>query len=598
MLFSLTVVLGVLSLVASSAEFGSLNEDNALKFFEGLVGSMSKDPSYRLPKEWRDENGNLKKANLRDISAGLKAVNSQDSTVKTQVKECVGITPKAATYTDPTTKVDYTVNYEYSISTSPCIWMQGNLAAVNMNFNTATSSATLTPIAFAGTATGFACNNCYAYVGAKIGFSMNCALLATTPSCSIGFSTGGGIGYNVNLAMTNPTLTGSSTVNVASTTTAITLFQDPSTGLYIEVAGYSLDITVTGDLTAKGSTTAASGFSTQANFNLGMTTAGAYVQGFDAAVVVNPPTVSASGLTLSANADINYQVVPTITWNIGDAFTSSLTGTNAVYATFKTPFTAEYMFTEAATNTACTSGQALSVNCVLTGVTTKVASVPYTVSVTASSGPAALYTSAAGTSCLTASSASSSGSSSTDPACFAGSETVSMQSGESKLISEIKVGDVVLASDMQGNTKYSEVIAVPHGVNQITAHFSQIATAERDIKLTPDHLILSGACGSASMSLVQAGDVEIGACIMTVNGQQEVTSNIIVQSVGIYTIVTKDSEFVVVNGIIASPFAVNHLASNAFYNIHRTLYAVSPMLVGSGLVKAATEAFGSIVASV
>ena len=51
-----------------------------------------------------------------------------------------------------------------------------------------------------------------------------------------------------------------------------------------------------------------------------------------------------------------------------------------------------------------------------------------------------------------------------------------------------------------------------------------------------------------------------------------------VQGKGLYTIVTKE-EYVVVNGIIASPFAVNHMLANLYYNVHRLVYASAPSLL-------------------
>jgi hypothetical protein len=34
-----------------------------------------------------------------------------------------------------------------------------------------------------------------------------------------------------------------------------------------------------------------------------------------------------------------------------------------------------------------------------------------------------------------------------------------------------------------------------------------------------------------------------------------------------------------VNGIIASPFGVNHMMANLYYNIHRLVYASAPVLL-------------------
>jgi hypothetical protein len=61
-----------------------------------------------------------------------------------------------------------------------------------------------------------------------------------------------------------------------------------------------------------------------------------------------------------------------------------------------------------------------------------------------------------------------------------------------------------------------------------------------------------------------------------------------VRGQGLYTIVTKD-EYLVVNGIIASPFAYNHMVANLFYNIHRFVYAFVPTLSGHPVCRAVNE---------
>lgn len=44
-----------------------------------------------------------------------------------------------------------------------------------------------------------------------------------------------------------------------------------------------------------------------------------------------------------------------------------------------------------------------------------------------------------------------------------------------------------------------------------------------------------------------------------------------------------------VNGIIASPFGGNHMVANLFYNIHRFVYALSPLMLTSTLLHTANE---------
>jgi len=182
--------------------------------------------------------------------------------------------------------------------------------------------------------------------------------------------------------------------------------------------------------------------------------------------------------------------------------------------------------------------------------------------------------------------------------CFGGAETVQMEDGTAKRIVELHVGDRILSADSEGKTRFSAVVALPHEPNSMYAVLSHITTEQgKDIKLSGDHLILSGACGSA-LALVEAKTVVSGSCVLTVDGQEVVSSNQDTGSQdGLYTVVTED-DFVVVNGFVASPFGENHAVGNAFYNIHRAVAAVSPGLLESSIAKVANLAFGSIVSGV
>ena len=180
------------------------------------------------------------------------------------------------------------------------------------------------------------------------------------------------------------------------------------------------------------------------------------------------------------------------------------------------------------------------------------------------------------------------------PSCFAGTESVTMQNGEVKRISDIQVGDIVLAADVSGKTSFSPVVYVPHRENEDRATFVHITTVSlRDVKMTLNHIIPAGLCGS-ELPLVHASKVSAGECIMTVTGQEMVDSVSTVQGKGIYTIVTNE-EFVVVNGIIASPFGANHMMANLYYNVHRLLYALVPALMASALLQSINEKFGIVI---
>ena len=165
-----------------------------------------------------------------------------------------------------------------------------------------------------------------------------------------------------------------------------------------------------------------------------------------------------------------------------------------------------------------------------------------------------------------------------------------MESGEVRLISDIRVGDRVLAADAGGRTSFSDVVFVPHRANNDDALFTHITTASgRDIKMTPSHLILAGSCSSSGpLPLTYASTVSVGDCVMTVSGKDTVSTVETVQGKGLYTIVTKE-EYVVVNGIIASPFAANHMLANLYYNVHRLVYASAPFLLNYPSLHIANE---------
>ena len=82
--------------------------------------------------------------------------------------------------------------------------------------------------------------------------------------------------------------------------------------------------------------------------------------------------------------------------------------------------------------------------------------------------------------------------------------------------------------------------------------------------------------------------VAVGDCIMTVTGEEKVTSVERVWGEGVYTVVT-NAEYVVVNGIIASPFGVNHVMGNLYYNVHRMVYASAPALLKLYWLSSANE---------
>jgi Hint module len=203
--------------------------------------------------------------------------------------------------------------------------------------------------------------------------------------------------------------------------------------------------------------------------------------------------------------------------------------------------------------------------------------------------------------------------------CFSAQDTCLLQDGTVKLIPDVRVGDRILAADEYGNLQYSEVIAVPHNRNSVQATFVKLVTSTgRDIHMTPYHIIPVGNCpvplmmsSTSSTSattttedpitlpldsayirmrtyahseapeegqtnprlasdLTFAKDITIGSCVHTVLGLEEVVDVKLISMEGVYTVVTRE-EFVVVNGMVASPFAISHTFAHLLYNVHRTI---------------------------
>ena len=146
-------------------------------------------------------------------------------------------------------------------------------------------------------------------------------------------------------------------------------------------------------------------------------------------------------------------------------------------------------------------------------------------------------------------------------------------------------------------TSFSNVVVVPHPTsNTDKATFVKLSIVSGlDVKMTTDHLVLGGACDKP-LSLVTAGSLRDGDCLQTVSGSEVVSATITSESQGVHTVVTASSDdLLVVNGIVASPFAANHLVANSFYNIHRALHKIAPTIASHPVVAKVMQAFGEMV---
>lgn len=187
-----------------------------------------------------------------------------------------------------------------------------------------------------------------------------------------------------------------------------------------------------------------------------------------------------------------------------------------------------------------------------------------------------------------------------DDDCFAGSETVLLQSGVSKAIMDVAVGDVVQVVGADGRLKFSEVVFLPHGANTKETVFTELQMLPgNSLRATADHLVMNGPCGADAFEMTAMKNVPEGSCVQTTSGPSEVTGSALVVDYGVYTIVTKEtSGLVVVNGVYASSFAHNHWLVNHYYNIHRAVYEFAPSLLKNRDVVAANLIVGDLALSV
>ena len=121
---------------------------------------------------------------------------------------------------------------------------------------------------------------------------------------------------------------------------------------------------------------------------------------------------------------------------------------------------------------------------------------------------------------------------------------------------------MILSADREGNISATKVLFLPHKTNTIRRNFDEIETKRgKKIQMTPNPLL--PLCDG---SLVTARSLEEGDCVMTTNGADVVIkTKESIEGRGIYTAVT-ENEFLVVDGIVASPFALAHGIAHSFFN--------------------------------
>lgn len=174
--------------------------------------------------------------------------------------------------------------------------------------------------------------------------------------------------------------------------------------------------------------------------------------------------------------------------------------------------------------------------------------------------------------------------------CFAATDTATLRSGAVKPLSELRVGDEIQTADAKGELSFAKVVFLPHKNNSAVTKFVEVETySGKRVRATSQHLLV--ACDG---TLVCASSVKIGSCLRSIDGDDTVMRIQNTMAEGYQTVVT-ENEFVVINGLVASPFAMVHWAVHWYYNLHRFLFKYFPSVVTATSVLSANEAVGSAV---
>lgn len=174
--------------------------------------------------------------------------------------------------------------------------------------------------------------------------------------------------------------------------------------------------------------------------------------------------------------------------------------------------------------------------------------------------------------------------------CFTGDSTVQIATGETRLLSQLRVGDQVLTMDSDDQLRFSEVYMFLDRDDQIRREFVRIETEnEQTIIVTPSHLIYTWQSNDANtLTTADTADfrfadlIRIGDFVLVnVNSTLEprrVTKLTREIHRGVYAPLTYDGT-IIVNSIAASCYALiekHSLAHTAFMPM-RSLHRIEEM---------------------
>jgi Hint module len=99
--------------------------------------------------------------------------------------------------------------------------------------------------------------------------------------------------------------------------------------------------------------------------------------------------------------------------------------------------------------------------------------------------------------------------------CFSGESTAELSSGERVPVSQLNIGDMVLAVDAQGNTVYDKVFRVTHWKPEELMEYVAITTdSGKTIKMSGMHYLHANQCCDLD-NMTKAADIRVGDYVFT-----------------------------------------------------------------------------------
>lgn len=202
-----------------------------------------------------------------------------------------------------------------------CMYLDVDVGKQGLNWNTATNSVATASIDLSGGNTdklSATCNNCYAVMGGKITYKVDCAIKvqqASQSSCTVKMFVGGGVKFNLDVAVTKLNLSADVVNKNIFSGSKTEVFYDPSTSISISVTP-NLSVGFKGTAVATGALRLQT--SMDSSVALGVTCAapaGTLNVGYTGGINLVEPTITSN--LVMATYDLELSVTPDLVWTIG-----------------------------------------------------------------------------------------------------------------------------------------------------------------------------------------------------------------------------------------------------------------------------------------